>query len=67
MILVFTSQTDTVHVAIEQPGLVQTIDPCSGASRRCATAVGAKILRSSYPTALRLLRGEGGRVGPGGA
>ena len=48
----FNSASGLAHVAIGKPGLVQTIDPCTGESTRIATALGAKTTALAPPDRL---------------
>jgi len=48
----FNPASGTVHVAIGDPGLVQTIDPRTGDRSQCATAVGAKTTALAEPDRL---------------
>jgi DNA-binding beta-propeller fold protein YncE len=51
----FNPATGRVHVAIGDPGLVETIDPRNGASSRFATARGAKTTALAAPDRLYVL------------
>jgi DNA-binding beta-propeller fold protein YncE len=51
----FNSATGRVHVAIGDPGLVETIDPRSGASSQFTTARGAKTTALAAPDRLYVL------------
>jgi DNA-binding beta-propeller fold protein YncE len=48
----FNPRSGLVHVAIENPGLVQTVDPLTGASTQFITAVGAKTTALVEPDRL---------------
>jgi DNA-binding beta-propeller fold protein YncE len=48
----FNPATGLVHVAIEKPGLVQSIDPRTGASAQLPTALGAKTTAFAPPDRL---------------
>jgi DNA-binding beta-propeller fold protein YncE len=48
----FNPKSGLVHVAIEHPGLVQTVDPLSGTSTQFITAVGAKTTALIEPDRL---------------
>jgi DNA-binding beta-propeller fold protein YncE len=48
----FNPATGLVHVAIEKPGLVQSIDPRTGASAQLQTALGAKTTAFAPPDRL---------------
>jgi DNA-binding beta-propeller fold protein YncE len=48
----FNPESGLVHVAIENPGLVQTVDPRTGASTQFITAVGAKTTALIEPDRL---------------
>lgn len=48
----FNPASGVVHVAIAQPGLVQSIEPRSGANTRCPTAPGAKTTALVAPNRL---------------
>jgi hypothetical protein len=48
----FNPTTGLVHVAIGKPGLIQTIDPRSGASSRTITAAGAHTTAFAAPDRL---------------
>jgi YVTN family beta-propeller protein len=48
----FNPATGLVHVAIGEPGLIQSIDPRTGASSRFATAIGAKTTALAAPDRL---------------
>jgi DNA-binding beta-propeller fold protein YncE len=48
----FNPKSGLVHVAIENPGLVQTVDPRTGASTQFATALGAKTTALIEPDRL---------------
>lgn len=48
----FNPTSGVVHVAIGQPGLVESIDPRTGADTRCATAPGAKTTALVSPDRL---------------
>jgi hypothetical protein len=48
----FNPKSGLVHVAIEDPGLVQTIDPRAGANTQFTTAVGAKTTALIEPDRL---------------
>src|SRR5262249_50089455 len=51
----FNPTSGLVHVAIGDPGLVQSIDPRTGASAQCATALGAKTTALVAPDRLYVL------------
>jgi DNA-binding beta-propeller fold protein YncE len=51
----FNPTTGLVHVAIGDPGLVQSIDPASGASSQFTTAIGAKTTALAAPDRLYVL------------
>jgi len=51
----FNPATGLVHVAIEDPGLVQSIDPRSGASAQLPTALGAKTTAFAAPDGLYVI------------
>jgi hypothetical protein len=48
----FNPKSGLVHVAIEEPGLVQTVDPRGGTSMQFVTAVGAKTTALIEPDRL---------------
>jgi hypothetical protein len=48
----FNPKSGLVHVAIEHPGLVQTVDPLTGTSTQFITAVGAKTTALIEPDRL---------------
>jgi hypothetical protein len=48
----FNPTSGLVHVAIEDPGLIQTVDPRTGASTQFITAVGAKTTALIEPDRL---------------
>jgi DNA-binding beta-propeller fold protein YncE len=51
----FNPTTGLVHVAIEKPGLVQSIDPRTGASVELPTALGAKTTAFAAPDRLYVI------------
>jgi YVTN family beta-propeller protein len=51
----FNPATGLVHVAIEKPGLVQSIDPRTGASMQLSTALGAKTTAFAAPDRLYVI------------
>ncbi len=51
----FNPTTGLVHVAIEKPGLVQSIDPRTGASAQLPTALGAKTTAFAPPDRLYVI------------
>jgi len=51
----FNPATGLVHVAIEKPGLVQSIDPRTGASVQLSTARGAKTTAFAAPDRLYVI------------
>ena len=51
----FSPATGLVHVAIEKPGLVQSIDPRTGASAQLPTAPGAKTTAFAPPDRLYVI------------
>ena len=51
----FNPTSGLVHVAIGDPGLVQSIDPRTGTSARCTTAIGAKTTALVPPDQLYVL------------
>ena len=58
----FNPASGMVHVAIAEPGLVQSIDPRTGASSRIATARGAKTTALVAPDRLYVLSPAHGGV-----
>lgn len=48
----FNPASGLVHVAIEDPGLIQTVDPLTGSSTQFATALGAKTTAFIEPDRL---------------
>ena len=48
----FNPASGLVHVAIEDPGLIQTVDPLTGTSGQFATAIGAKTTAFIEPDRL---------------
>jgi hypothetical protein len=48
----FNPSSGLVHVAIDQPGLVQSVDPDTGASAQFATSAGAKTTALVAPKTL---------------
>ena len=59
---VFNPATGLVHVAIGEPGLVETIDPRSGASERTATGAGAHTTAIVVPDRLYVISPSHGGV-----
>jgi hypothetical protein len=51
----FNPATGRVHVAIGEPGLVQTIDPRTGAAGQTATAIGAHTTALVAPDQLYVI------------
>ena len=58
----FNPATGLVHVAIGEPGLVETIDPRSGASERTATSAGAHTTAIVVPDRLYVISPSHGGV-----
>jgi hypothetical protein len=58
----FNPMTGLVHVAIEKPGLVQSIDPRTGASVQLSTALGAKTTAFAPPDRLYVISPAHGGV-----
>jgi YVTN family beta-propeller protein len=58
----FNPATGLVHVAIGKPGLIQSIDPRSGASNEFTTATGAKTTALGAPDRLYVLSPAHGGV-----
>ena len=48
----FNPTSGLVHVAIENPGLIQTVDPLTGNSTQFTTAIGAKTTALIEPDRL---------------
>jgi streptogramin lyase len=58
----FNPASGLVHVAIAEPGLVQSIDPRTGAASRIATARGAKTTALVVPDRLYVLSPSHGGI-----
>jgi hypothetical protein len=58
----FNPASGIVHVAIAEPGIVQSIDPRTGAANKIATASGAKTTAFAAPDRLYVLSPSHGGV-----
>jgi hypothetical protein len=58
----FNPTSGLVHVAIEDPGLIQTVDPRSGSSTQFTTAIGAKTTALVEPNRLYVFSASHGGI-----